>query len=158
MYGFSNSLTGIVWDLARAASEVASVSAVFLYKSGERLFQLGARKDQRAVSFEILLLTFELPVPTPKREARGSASEREVGHREVVKFPGHDLLVCVFVGEWRNVFFLKRAGGRVSIACTFGEVKPLKYTFGKNEFKNLLGEFHTMSTVYATNVHCTLYS
>ena len=96
------------------------------------MFQLGARKDQRDVSFEIRLLTLELPVPAPKREARGSASEREVGHRDVVKFPGHDLLVFVFVGEWRNVFFLKRDDGRVAIACPFGEVKPLKDALGEN--------------------------
>jgi len=115
-----------------AASEVASVSAVFFEQSGERVFKLGARKDQRDVACEIRLLPFELPVPAPKREARGSAAEREVGHRDGVKFPGHDLLVFVFIGEWRNVFFLTRDGGRVSIAWPFGEVKPLKYTFGKN--------------------------
>ncbi len=141
-----------------AASEVASVSAVVFEQSDELVFKLEAWKDQRDVAFEILLLPIEWPVPAPKREARGSASEREVGHRDVVKFPGHDLLVFVIVGEWRNVFFLTREDGRVSIACPFGEGKPLKYTFGKDSFKKLLCEFHTMSTVYDTNVHCTLYS
>ena len=115
-----------------AARDVASVSAAFLYKSGEFLFQLRSRKDQRDVSFEVRLLPLELPVPAPKREKRSSSSEREVGHREGMKFPGHDLLVFVFVGEWWDVFFLKRDGGRVSIAVAFGEVKPLKYAFGEN--------------------------
>ncbi len=63
------------------------------------MFKLGAWKDKLDVAFEILLLPIELPVPAPKREARGSASEREVSHRDVVKFPGHDLLVFVCVGE-----------------------------------------------------------
>ena len=76
------------------------------------MFKLRSRKDQLDVSFEILLLTLKLPVPAPKRESRWSASEREVGHRDVVKFPGHDLVVLVFVGEWEDVFFLKRDSGR----------------------------------------------
>ncbi len=63
------------------------------------MFKLGARKDQLDVAFEIRLLPLELPVPTPKREARGAASEREVGHCDRVKLSGHDLLVFVFVGE-----------------------------------------------------------
>ena len=96
------------------------------------MFKLRARKDQLDVSFEILLLPLELPVAAPKRESRWSASKREVGHRDVVKFPGHDLLVFVFVGEWGHVFFLKRDGGRASIACPFGEVKPFKDAFGEN--------------------------
>ncbi len=125
-----------------AASEVASVSAVFFEKSGELVFKLGSRKNKRDSSFEIRLLPLELPVPAPKRESRWSASKREVGHRDGVKFPGHDLWIFVLVGEWRHVFFHKRDDGRVSIACPFGEVKPLKDALGKNEFKNLLGEFH----------------
>ena len=70
-----------------------------LLKSGELVFKLGAWKDKLEVSFEILLLPLELPVTAPKREVRGSASDREFGHRDMVKLSGHDLLVFVFVGE-----------------------------------------------------------
>lgn len=135
-----------------AASDVASVSAVFFEKSGELVFKLGSRKDQLDVSLGYACCPLDSPVPAPKRESRWSASQREVGHRDVVKFPGHDLVVLVFVDEWRNVFFLKCDGGRVSIACTLGEVKPLKDALGENEFKNLLGEFHRMSTMNDRNV------
>jgi len=146
-------------DLAMAASEGASVSAVFFEQSGELVFKLGAWKDKRDVAFEILLLPNELPVPAPKREACGSAAVREVGHRDRVKLSGHDLLMFVFVGEWGHIFFLTRDGSRVPITCPFGEVKPLKDALGENECENLLGEFHTMSIAYdgETDLQCTAY-
>jgi len=96
------------------------------------LVKLRSRKGQREVSFEIRLLPFELPVATPKGEVGSSAPEREVGHRDGVKFPGHDLLVFVFVSEGWEVLFLKRDGGRVSIACPFGDSKPFKDAFREN--------------------------
>ena len=95
--------------------------------------KLGSRTNKLDVSFEILLLTFELPIPAPKRESRWSVSEREVGNREVVKFPGHDLWVLLVDWEWGGkVIFLTRDGGHFSLACSFGEFKPLKYAFGGN--------------------------
>jgi len=94
------------------------------------VLKLGSRTDKLDFSVEILLLTLELPIPASKRESRWSVSEREVGNREVVKFPGHDLLVLLVDWEWGGVFFLTRDGSHVSLACSFDEFKPFKYAFG----------------------------
>ncbi len=68
------------------------------------MLKLGSRTDKLDFSVEILLLTLELPIPASKRESRWSVSEREVGNREVVKFPGHDLLVLLVDWEWGGSF------------------------------------------------------
>ena len=117
-----------------------------------------SRQDPREVLVERRLLPFELPVATPNGEVGSSAPEREVGHRDGVKFPGHDLLGFVFVSEGWEIFFLKRDGGRVSIACPFGDSNPFKDALRENSFNNLLCEFHTMSAVDDNMGHCTAYS
>lgn len=83
----------------------------------------------------------KLPIASSEGQERALPPQGEIGHRDVVEFFLHDLLVRD--RERRQVFFGQGEGHLLLVAPAIRDLKPVKQPLVKNQFENLFGQFHT---------------